>query len=71
MTGTKTDAGAALGADGFARITLLGGGRPCIAIGGIGPADVAAVQAAGGAGVAVVSAILGAEDVEAAARRFA
>jgi thiamine monophosphate synthase len=29
------------------------------------------VQAAGGAGVAVVSAILGAEDVEAAARRFA
>lgn len=69
-TGTKADAGAALGADGFARIVRLSGGRPCIAIGGLGPADVAAVRAAGGAGVAVVSAILGAEEVEAAARRF-
>lgn len=69
-TGTKADAGAALGAGGFARIVRLSGGRPCIAIGGLGPADVAAVRAAGGAGVAVVSAILGAEEVEAAARRF-
>ena len=70
VTGTKADAGAALGADGFARITALGGGKPCVAIGGIGAGDVAAVRAAGGAGVAVVSAILGADDVEAAARRF-
>ena len=70
VTGTKADAGDALGADGFARIVALSGGRPCIAIGGIGPEDVAAVRAAGGAGVAVVSAILGADDAEAAARRF-
>jgi thiamine monophosphate synthase len=33
--------------------------------------DVAEVRAAGGAGVAVVSGILGAEDVETAARRYA
>jgi thiamine-phosphate pyrophosphorylase len=71
VTGTKADAGAALGAAGFARIVAVSGGRPCIAIGGIGPADVAAVRSAGGAGVAVVSAILGAADVEAAARQFA
>jgi thiamine-phosphate pyrophosphorylase len=70
VTGTKADAGAALGAEGFARIVALSGARPCIAIGGIGPGDVAAVRAAGGAGVAVVSAILGADDVEVAARRF-
>jgi thiamine-phosphate pyrophosphorylase len=70
VTGTKADAGAALGAEGFARIVALSGGRPCIAIGGIGPGDVAEVRAAGGAGVAAVSAILGADDVEVAARRF-
>jgi thiamine monophosphate synthase len=35
------------------------------------PEDVAEVRAAGGAGVAVVSGILGAEDVETAARRYA
>ena len=70
-TATKADAGAALGPDGFGRIVALSGGRPCIAIGGIRPDDVASVREAGGAGVAVVSAILGAADVEAAARRFA
>ncbi len=69
-TATKTDAGAALGPDGFRRIVALGGGRPCIAIGGIVPSDVPSVRQAGGAGVAVVSAILGAADVEAAARQF-
>ena len=37
------------------------GPRPCIAIGGIQPDDVAAALAAGAAGVAVVSGILGAE----------
>lgn len=70
-TATKADAGAALGPDGFGRIVALSGGRPCIAIGGIRPDDVVSVREAGGAGVAVVSAILGAADVEAAARRFA
>jgi thiamine-phosphate pyrophosphorylase len=70
VTGTKGDAGAALGADGFRRIVQHSGGRPCVAIGGVRPEDVGPVLAAGGAGVAVVSGILGEEDVEAAARRY-
>jgi thiamine-phosphate pyrophosphorylase len=70
VTDTKADAGAALGAEGFRRIVQLSGGRPCIAIGGVRSEDVGPVLAAGGAGVGVVSGILGAEDVEAAARRY-
>lgn len=69
-TGTKADAGAPLGAEGFARLAKLAGGMPVVAIGGITAADVPAVRAAGGAGVAVVSAILGAPDPAAAAREF-
>lgn len=69
-TGTKADAGAPLGAEGFARLAKLAGGIPVVAIGGITAADVPAVRAAGGAGVAVVSAILGAPDPAAAAREF-
>lgn len=71
QTRTKEDAGAALGAAGFARFVSQSGGRPCLAIGGVRPEDVPAVLAAGGVGVAVVSGILGAEDVEAAARSYA
>jgi len=41
-----------------------------LAIGGVTPADVPVILRAGGSGVAVVSGILGAEDVEAAARRY-
>jgi len=62
---------AALGAGGFRELVELAGGRPCVAIGGVRPEDVPAVLAAGGSGVAVVSGILGAEDVEAAARAYA
>jgi thiamine-phosphate pyrophosphorylase len=69
-TTTKGDAGAALGPEGFGRIARLAEGRPCIAIGGIVPGDIPEVVRAGGAGVAVVSGILAADDVEAAARRF-
>jgi len=71
ITGTKQDAGSALGADGFARLAGLAGGRPCIAIGGVRPEDAPGVRAAGGAGIAVVSGILGADDVETATRRYA
>jgi thiamine-phosphate pyrophosphorylase len=71
VTSTKTDAGEALGADGFARLVRLAGPRPCIAIGSVAPGDVAAVIAAGGAGVAVASGVLGAPDVEAATRAYA
>jgi thiamine-phosphate pyrophosphorylase len=67
---TKKDAGAALGPEGFAALVRGARGRPCLAIGAVRPEDVAAVRAAGGAGVAVVSGILGEEDVEAAARRY-
>lgn len=70
-TGTKPDAGQALGPEGFRRIVALAGAVPCVAIGGVRPEDVEPVRAAGGAGVAVASGILGAGDVEAAARRYA
>jgi len=48
----------------------LAAGKPCVAIGGVRPEDTPAVLEAGGRGVAVVSGILGAEDIEAAARRY-
>ncbi len=67
---TKADAGAPLGADGFGRIVALAEGKPCIAIGGVRPEDVGAVREAGGVGVAVISGILGAGDVEMAAREY-
>jgi thiamine-phosphate pyrophosphorylase len=70
-TDTKGDAGAALGPDGFRQLVGMSGGRPCLAIGGIRPEDVAAVRAAGGSGVAVVSGILRGEDVEAGTRQYA
>jgi thiamine-phosphate pyrophosphorylase len=70
-TRTKADAGSGLGADGFAWLRALAGGRPCLAIGGIIPADVPLVLGAGGAGVGVASGILSADDAEAAAREFA
>jgi thiamine-phosphate pyrophosphorylase len=69
-TATKQDAGAGLGPEGFRRLVALGKGRPCIAIGGVTPEDISAVVAAGGSGVAVVSGILAAEDIETAARRY-
>ncbi|MGH7561590.1 MAG: thiamine phosphate synthase [Gemmatimonadales bacterium] len=71
VTTTKPEAGQALGAEGFRSIVLAAGGTPCIAIGGVTPADVAAVLAAGGSGVAVAAGILTEEDLEAAARRYA
>ena len=67
---TKPGAGAPLGAGGFRAIVAQSGGIPCIAIGGVGPEDVALVLGAGGVGVAVVSGILGRHDVEAAAREY-
>ncbi len=70
VTETKPDAGEALGPEGLRRIVALAGAIPCVAVGGVRPEDVSAVRAAGGAGVAVVSGILGAGDVAAAARRY-
>jgi thiamine-phosphate pyrophosphorylase len=70
-TPTKEDAGTGLGAEGFSRLLRLAGGKPALAIGGVTPEDVPVILQAGGKGVGVVSGILGAEDVEAAARRYA
>src|SRR5215204_5571145 len=66
-TTTKDDAGTALGVDGFRRLARRAGSTPTVAIGGIRPEDVPVVLGAGGMGVAVVSGILGAADVEQAA----
>jgi thiamine-phosphate pyrophosphorylase len=69
-TSTKPDAGAVLGVAGVMRLLSAAGGRPCVAIGGIMPADVALLRAEGFAGVAVVSGILGSADVESAASAY-
>jgi thiamine-phosphate pyrophosphorylase len=69
-TATKEDAGTGLGAEGFQRLVALADGKPCIAIGGVRPQDIPIVMAAGGAGVAVVSGILGVDDVESAAQAY-
>lgn len=66
-TSTKLDAGAPTGP---ALLGTIGGAvdLPLVGIGGINHANAAAVIAAGAAGVAVVSAIVAADDPEAAAR---
>ncbi|CAN5756396.1 thiamine phosphate synthase [soil metagenome] len=70
-SGTKADAGEALGPEGFRQLVDVAAGTPCIAIGGVRPHDLPRVLMAGGAGVAVVSGILGESDVEQATRRYA
>ena len=66
-TATKTDAGLALGAEGFERLARLAPrGLPVIGIGGITAGTAAAVRRAGAAGVAVTAAVLGATDPAAA-----
>jgi thiamine-phosphate pyrophosphorylase len=67
---TTKDAGAALGPEGFRRLVKLARGKPCLAIGGVRPQDARSISDAGGSGVAVVSGILGAPDVERAARAY-
>jgi len=67
---TKPNAGVALELDGARALLGRAGSLPCVAIGGVTPADVAPALAAGFAGVAVVSGILGSVDVEGAARPY-
>ena len=69
-TGTKADAGPSLGPGGFAALAARSGGIPCVAIGGVRPEDAPEVARAGGVGLAVVSGILGSEDVESNARAY-
>ena len=70
-TGTKAEAGEALGAKGLRQFVALAGGKPCVAIGGVKPEDVSGILGCGAAGVAVVSGILGGADIAAAARSYA
>jgi len=68
-TGSKADAGAAIGPEGVAAVRVLTD-LPLVGIGGLTAARAPAVIRAGARGVAVVSAIAGAEDPEAAAREL-
>jgi thiamine-phosphate pyrophosphorylase len=68
-TATKPDAGAPLGPAGFAALARLAPpAMPVIGIGGIGAANAPLILRAGAAGVAVIAAVLAAEDPESAAR---
>jgi thiamine-phosphate pyrophosphorylase len=69
VTGSKSDAGGAIGAAGIVAVRALTR-LPIVAIGGIGAGDVPAAIAAGADGVAVISAVVGADDPAAAARRL-
>ena len=66
-TTSKGDAGPAIGATGFDRLRRLVG-LPAVAIGGVTPENAAEALGAGASGVAVIRAIFGAPDPEAAAR---
>lgn len=68
-TPTKTDTKGAWGLEGLARIRTFSR-HPLVAIGGIHQGNVGEVVRAGAEGIAVVSAICGAEEPEEAARRL-
>ena len=65
-TGTKRDAGSAIGTGEFARLAAATG-LPAVGIGGITAANARAVIAAGASGVAVVASVFGASDPRVAA----
>ncbi|WP_026379612.1 thiamine phosphate synthase [Afifella pfennigii] len=67
QTGTKADAGAAIGTAGLSAL-VSAIDLPAVAIGGIAAGKAAPCIAAGAEGVAVVSAIMAAPDPQAAAR---
>ena len=66
-TGSKPDHAAPIGHAGFAAIRARTD-LPCLAIGGVTTTDAAAIRMAGGAGLAVISAISRAPDMVRAAR---
>jgi thiamine-phosphate pyrophosphorylase len=68
-TGSKSDAGAAIGAAGVAAVRILTR-LPMVAIGAISASNAAEAIRAGADGVAVISAVIGAPDPEAAAREL-
>lgn len=68
-TSSKPDAGAPIGLDGLAQIARAVR-IPVVAIGGVNVSNAAACIAAGAQGVAVISAVVSAEDVAQAAREL-
>ena len=68
-TGSKHDAGTAIGVEEFARLAVATG-LPAVAIGGISPANARLVMEAGAAGVAAIASVFGASDPLAAAREM-
>jgi len=64
-TGSKADAGDAIGLEGLSRICAAVK-IPVVGIGGIGLANAADVMQSGAAGIAVISAILAQKDIKAA-----
>ncbi len=68
-TPTKSDAGNAIGVSGMTSLLALSS-RPAVAIGGVTAANAGEIVRAGAAGVAVISAIFGADDPELAAREL-
>jgi thiamine-phosphate pyrophosphorylase len=70
-TASKPDAGPALGIEGFKTLRAEAADvAPVVAIGGIGVDNVGAVWQAGADGIAVISAVMGAEDKTEACRRL-
>jgi len=70
-TPTKADAGAPLGAEGFAALARLAPEScPVIGIGGISVANAGLIKGAGAVGVAVIGAVLTARDPESATREL-
>ncbi len=68
-TASKADAGEPIGVGGFGEIARAVS-IPAVAIGGVGYENAALPVAAGAAGVAVISAVVGAPDVERATREM-
>jgi thiamine-phosphate pyrophosphorylase len=67
VTGSKSDAGAAIGVARFEALARRCG-VPAVAIGGISPANAQQLAAGVASGVAVISALFGARDPASAAR---
>ncbi len=69
-TRSKSDAGCAVGADMVRQVRAMIGERPLVAIGGIDVTNAHVVRAKGADGVACVSMIARADDMEAVVRRL-
>lgn len=70
FTGTKKQLAPLLGAEGIARLVEALGGMPAWAIGGVQPADLPILRAAGASGVAVCGALYEGDSVHASYRAF-